>query len=111
MSKIVTGDDVDVLVRLYRADKSRPALETATEIKARLVNERRESALTPIYTCLLTHPEADWSVGDVIVPVLGSDTLKLLKQYAYWEVQAVVDGRKTTFLGSERVEIVIGLVP
>jgi hypothetical protein len=112
MSRIVTGDDTDVEVQLYAADgTTKPDLSTASLVQACLVPTGGGRALTPIYTCDLGHAAADLPTGKIVAPVAGDDTAALGGMTAKWEVQVIISDRKTTYLGGEVVEIVMGAIP
>jgi hypothetical protein len=111
MSRLVTGDDTDVTVECFGADDLPANLSTATEIKAVLVSIDRTESLTPIYTCLSNSPGADWANGKVVVLLNGTDTAALENKRCSWEIQAILNGRKKTFLDDGIVQIVKGRIP
>jgi hypothetical protein len=111
MSRLVTGDDSDVTVDCLGSDDQPVNLSTATEIKAVLVSIDRTESLTPIYNCLSNSPGADWAIGKVVVLLNGIDTAALENRRCSWEIQAIIGGRKKTFLDEGAVLIVKGRIP
>ena len=111
MSKIVTGDDTDALITCYNADGTLADLSTASEVKARIVSVDRTADLTPIYACQSNGTGADWANGLVSAPVSGTDTSTLQNLKGMWEVQAIIAGRKRTFLDDEVILFIKGRIP
>jgi hypothetical protein len=99
MSQIVTGDDTDVELTLLDAKGAVVNVSAATTIQARLVQADRLAYLTPTYTCDKLAVGANWTLGKIIVSLLGADTTALTEQLAKWEVQVVhpTTGKKTYF--------------
>ena len=111
MSKIVTGDDTDALITCYNADGSTADLSAASEVKARIVSVDRSADLTSIYTCQSNGTGANWANGIVSAPVAGTDTASLQNNKGMWEVQAIIGGRKRTFLDADFITFIKGRIP
>jgi hypothetical protein len=111
MSKIVTGDDTDALITCYNADGSLADLSTASEVKALVVSIDRTEDLTPIYECLSSGDGADWANGVVSAPVSGGDTTALQNRKGMWEVQAIIGGKKRTYLDDDVILFIKGRIP
>ena len=111
MSTIITGDDTEVSITLRDPAGVVVNLSTASEIQARLVTLDSSGYLTPVYDCDLLHANADLANGVVVVEVVGTDTKARVNGSAKWEVQVIIDAKKTTYLGTETVSIIKGWVP
>lgn len=108
---LILGDDTNITANLVTSAGAAVDVSAATEIKASLVSFDRATSLAGPYTCLPGASGASWSTGVIIIPVLGTDTTALTAKRCALEVQAIISSVKTTYLGSEDIQLVKGLIP
>jgi hypothetical protein len=105
------GEDTDVRIDLIGVDGAVADVSAASEIKAVLVRLDESGTITPVYTLTSGYADSDWAHGKVVAPVLSADTSTAAYGFGVWQVQVVIGGKKRTFIGSDRVDLIPDWIP
>lgn len=104
MTEIVTGDDSNLPVNLYKKDATGTDISftiapTAT-VKASLISADKAQVLIAPVTCLEAAAGADWANSLVIIPFTSADTVGVkVTGDALVEIQVDDGGKLTWFTG------------
>lgn len=111
MTTIVTGDDIDLSVTLQTSGGSAVDVSAATSIKVALANPTRTASVAGPYTASSGTSGASWGSGVVVVRVPAADSAAITNASVLVEVQVVLGGATTTYLGTARVAVIPGVIP
>lgn len=107
---LISGDDTDVTVSLQDANGAAVSITGATSVLVALVRPNRAAVIAGPYTASSGYTGASWGTGVVVVPVPGADTLRANVPGCEIEVEVILAGKKTTYLGASRIQVVKGLI-
>ena len=107
-SAIVTGDDENILIQLYR-DSATFTIDPTATVKAAVVNAGRSAIMAGPVTCLSDATGADWTTALVAVNLTSAQTAAITRYgSAILEVEVEDSAGKQTY--SDSVTIVRGLI-
>jgi len=98
MLEVFTGDDWDISITLNK-DSVAYDVSTATEILGSIVSSDNNDPQTLIGTVAadIAATGADWANGIVVLEFPATYTADVGPQEGYVEIQATIDGKKTTW--------------
>jgi hypothetical protein len=101
---IFTGDSFPLVVCLFDNEKTPFIIPDDATVTAGLVkNKKTRDLLTPAWSVNNATPGSNWSIGKIIVNVVGADTEALESQSCLVETQVVTGSVKRTFQSREKV--------